>query len=283
LKKISPWLLGSGLITALILLPLIVILFSFTEGFSDVWKHLAETILGEISLNTFWLVLGVGSGTVFLGVSLAALVVFCEFPGRKYFEWLLVLPLAFPAYVLGFVWIGLLDYSAVIPTFLRETFEFNLLNWFQIRSRVGVILAMSFALYPYVYLLARQAFSSQGQSVWEASLVLGYKPLQIFFRVVLPMASPWIFAGFMIVMMDTLADFGTVSVFNYDTFTTAIYKAWFGLFSLSAARQLAAVLQLRGMAVCDTCLHILSRGELRLYVLSLLQRDLFPSGVLRVL
>lgn len=209
---------------------------------SDVWRHLSETVLFEIITNTLWLALGVAGGAALLGVSLAALVVFFDFPGRKPLEYLLILPFAIPTYVLGFVWIGLLDYSAVFPTFLRQEWGFDLLRFFQVRSRAGIIIVMTLALYPYVYLLARNAFSTQGKSVWEAAVSLGLRPRNILRKVSIPMAKPWILAGVLLVTMETLADFGTVSVFNYDTFTTGIYKAWFGLFSLPAAAQLSSVL-----------------------------------------
>jgi len=185
---------------------------------------------------------GVGSVAATLGVSLAWLTATCDFPGRKWLSWALLLPLAVPAYVLAFVFVGLFDYTGPIQTYARELV--GEVPFPPIRSTGGVILVMSLALYPYVYLIARNAFLTQGRRALEAAQSLGLTPWQAFFRVVLPMARPWIAGSVMLVLMETVADFGTVSVFNYDTFTTAIYKAWYGLFSLPAAAQLASLLVL---------------------------------------
>ncbi len=202
--------------------------------------HLAEFVLPELLLNTLWLLLGVGVNVAVLGISLAWLNAMCEFPGRVFFSWALLLPLAMPAYVLAFVLIGLLDFTGPLQTVLRQAF--GPLTLPSIRSRGGVILVMSLALYPYVYLIARNAFQSQGRAAMEAAQSLGMNRWQGFFKVALPMARPWIAAGVALALMETLADFGTVSTFNYDTFTTGIYKAWFSLFSLPAASQLASIL-----------------------------------------
>ena len=143
---------------------------------------------------------------------------------------------------LAFVFIGLFDFSGPIQTLLRTRFLENL-SWFpNIRSAGGVILVMSLALYPYVYLLARNAFQTQGKRILEVSQAFGYGRTKAFFRAALPMARPWIAGGSMLVLMETLADFGAVSIFNFDTFTTGIYKTWFGFFSLSAAAQLSSLL-----------------------------------------
>lgn len=225
----------------LVLLPVLVVMSSFLHPEPAVWQHLFEYVLGDLLVNTFWLILGVAIGTLLLGVSLAWLTAIYEFPGRRILSWALLLPMAIPAYVSAFVFIGLLDFTGPLQTWLREIFGTS--AWFpRIRSTGGVILVMSLALYPYVYLLARNAFSTQGKRALEAAQSLGHSQFSGFFRVALPMARPWIVGGLMLVLMETLADFGTVSVFNYDTFTTAIYKTWFGMFSLDAASQLASLL-----------------------------------------
>ena len=181
-------------------------------------------------------------GTALLGVSLAWFTAVCEFPGRGFFSWALFLPLAIPAYVIAFVALGLFDYVGPVQTALRAWLQSDL-AWFpNVRGRLGVIVVMVLAFYPYVYLLARNAFLTQGKRSLEAAQSLGFNRTQGFFKLSLPMARPWIAGGVMLALMETLADFGTVAVFNYDTFTTAIYKAWFGMFSLSAASQLASVL-----------------------------------------
>jgi len=237
----SGWRLIPFLVAALVLIPIGTVLSSFFAPASDIWQHLVATTLPGLLLNTFWLALGVVSGTALLGVSLAWLTAVCEFPGRKFFSWALLLPLAVPAYVTAFVMLGLFDFTGPLQTALRSWLGPD--AWFpEVRGRLGVITVMVLAFYPYVYLLARNAFLTQGKRSLEAAQSLGYNRTQGFFKVALPMARPWIAGGVMLALMETLADFGTVAVFNYDTFTTAIYKAWFGMFSLAAASQLASLL-----------------------------------------
>jgi iron(III) transport system permease protein len=237
---LNGWTLFALLIAALVLVPVVVTFSSFAHSEADILSHLAEFVLPELVMNTVWLALGVAAGVSILGVSLAWLTAVCEFPGRRVFSWALLLPLALPAYVSAFVAIGLLDFTGPLQTWLRDAF--GPLKLPEIRSRGGVIAIMSLALYPYVYLIAKNAFATQGAIALEAAQSLGYSRWKGFFTVALPMARPWIAAGIMLALMETLADFGTMAVFNYDTFTTAIYKAWYSLFSLPAAAQLASLL-----------------------------------------
>ena len=224
-------------------IPLAVVFSSLAHPDTSLWQHLAEHVLPGLLGNTFWLVLGVSLGVLILGVPLAWLTAVYQFPGRRFFSWALMLPLAMPAYVLAFVQVGLLDYTGPVQTLLRDWLGDNVLLP-EVRSRGGAILILSLAFYPYVFLLARSAFVTQGQRLLEAGQSLGLNRTQGFFRVALPLARPWIAAGLLLTLMETLADFGTVSILNYDTFTTAIYKAWFSMFSLPSAAQLASVLVL---------------------------------------
>ncbi len=240
---LQPIQLATLALAAMVALPLLVVFSGWLQPENTVWQHLVETVLTDLVLNTMVLLTGVASGVLVLGVGLAWLTTMCEFPGRRLFDWALMLPLAIPAYVLAFVAIGLFDYSGPVQTLMRNSFGNSL--WFPpIRSTGGVISVMVLVLYPYVYMLARSAFITQGHGTLEAARVLGLGPWSAFFRVALPMARPAIVAGISLALMETLADFGTVAVFNYDTFTTAIYKAWFGLFNLQAASQLASLLLL---------------------------------------
>ncbi|MEG1343207.1 MAG: iron ABC transporter permease, partial [Pseudomonas sp.] len=206
-----------------------------------------DTQMSRLLGNTLTLIVGVGVGVTLLGVSLAWLTSLCEFPGRRWLDWALMLPFAIPAYVLAFVFVGLLDFAGPVQTLLREWFGPMRLP--RVRSTGGVIIVLVLVFYPYVYLLARNAFLAQGKGLMEAARVLGHSPLQAFWRVALPMARPAIGAGVALALMETLADFGAVSVFNFDTFTTAIYKTWYGFFSLSSAAQLASLLLLAVMLV----------------------------------
>lgn len=225
------------------LLPLVVIVSASAVPEVAVWSHLARFVLPEVIVNTLKLVVGVALLAGSVGTLLAWLTAMCEFPGRKFFDWALLLPLAIPAYVFAFVAVGFLDYAGPLPTWLRSVFGAG--AWFPpIRSTGGAIVVLSLAMYPYVYLLARSAFLTQGPRALEAAQALGLSRGRAAWRVALPMARPWITAGVALVCMETLADFGAVSVFNYNTFTTAIYRAWFGMFSVSAALELAGVLMI---------------------------------------
>lgn len=225
------------------LAPLVVIGVASISPNAEIWSHLARFVLPEVFANTLVLVITVAAISGVLGTSLAWLTAMCEFPGRRFFEWALLLPLAVPAYVLAFVAVGFLDYSGPLQTLLRDVFGTS--SWFPpIRSVGGAALVLSLATYPYVYLLARSAFLTQGRRALEAAQSLGYSRGAASWKVALPMARPWIFAGIALTAMETLADFGAVYIFNARTFTTAIYGAWFGMRSVATALQLAGVLMI---------------------------------------
>lgn len=234
----------AGTVTVLMVLaPLLVVVMSWGSDQSEVWRHLIDTQLISLLRNTVVLAVGVSIGVTLLGVSLAWLVVMYEFPGRRWFDWGLMLPLAMPAYVLAFVVLGMFDFAGPLQQSLRALIGSGY-QYVDIRHELMVITVLVLVLYPYVYMLSRSAFLSQGSDVMEVARVLGASRRGAFFRVALPMARPAIIAGVSLAVMETLADFGTVAVFNYDTFTTAIYKSWFGLFNLQAAAQLASLLLL---------------------------------------
>lgn len=242
------------------LIPLLVVVTALLSPETQVWAHLARYVLPGVVANTVKLLVGVTIVAGCLGTGLAWLTSSYEFPGRRFFDWALLLPLAMPAYVLAFIAVGFLDYAGPLQSWLREVFGSS--HWFpKIRSTSGVVFVLALAFYPYVYLLARSAFMSQGKRASEAARTLGLSSGEAFIRVVLPMARPWIVAGLALVGMETLADFGAVSVFNYDTFTTAIYRAWFGMFSVRAALELAAVLLL--FVIVVFLLERRSRAQLR--------------------
>lgn len=246
----------------LVLVPLAVIVSALGDFDTEIWAFLLEYQLPELLKNTLWLVVGVGLGVCVLGTGLAWLTSMYEFPLRRFFSWAMMLPLAMPAYVLAFVQLGIFDYTGPISSWLREQ-----QGWQQglpdIRNGWGLWLVMSLTFYPYVYLLARNAFSSMGQRALEAGASLGLSPMLSFLKLALPMARPWIVGGMVLALMEVLADFGTVSVFGYDTFTTAIYQAWFDFFSIETAKQLASIL-IFGVLIL-LCLEQLSRGARRFH------------------
>lgn len=231
------------LVAALIAVPIVGITFSLFEPTDDL-AHLWRTLLPRYLETTVWLVLGVAAGTLAIGVSTAWLVTTCSFPFRRIFEWALVLPFAIPAYVLAYVYTDFLHHPGMVQTALREVTGWGPRDyWFpNIRSLGGAIFVFSLAFYPYVYLFARTAFLQQSAGVLEASRSLGCTPFAGFRRVALPLARPAIVAGLALALMETLADFGAVSHFGVQTFTTGIYKSWFSLNDKPLAGWLSAAL-----------------------------------------
>ncbi|MBW4460649.1 MAG: iron ABC transporter permease [Nodosilinea sp. WJT8-NPBG4] len=247
LPRPDGWTLGVGLIALVMLLPVAIILASLFTNSSDAWGHLASTVLPEYIRNSLVLMVGVGLGVLAIGVSTAWLVSTCQFWGRRWFEWLLLLPLAAPTYILAYVYTDTLEYFGPVQTALRGLFGWQRATdyWFpNIRSIEGAILLFSLTLYPYVYLLARVAFLEQSTATLEASRCLGCGPWRSFRTVALPLARPAIAAGTALALMETLNDFGTVAYFSVSTFTTGIYRTWFGMGDRPAAVQLSAVLLL---------------------------------------
>ena len=191
--------------------------------------------------------LGVGTLTLILGVPAAWYTAVCEFPGRRLFIWLLPLPLAFPAYIIAYTYSGLLDYPGPVQTFIREVYRVGtrgLLVPAPIRSLGGAIVMLGLVLYPYVFLLARASFLERSASALEVSRTLGYNVRQSFFRLALPLARPAIATGVSLALMETLADYGTVQYFGVSTFTTGIFRTFYGFDDITAASQLSAALLL---------------------------------------
>lgn len=229
-----------------IAVPVMVIVASLLGDYSPVWEHLLDTVLRDYVLNSLLLMLGVGAGTLLLGVSAAWLTAMCEFPGRRLFNWALLLPMAMPAYIIAYTYTGMLDYSGPVQGALRAWFDWGYGDYYfpRIRSLGGAVCMLSLVLYPYVYLLVRVAFSEQSTAVLEASRSLGKGPWATLFQVALPMARPALVAGTSLALMETLADFGTVDYFGVSAFTTGIFRTWYGLGELHTAAQLAAFLLL---------------------------------------
>ncbi|MGA9961319.1 MAG: iron ABC transporter permease [Azonexus sp.] len=244
-SKHSPLLAVAVIVALLAGLPVASVgLNIFVGGTSATWSHLAATVLPEYILNSLWLCLGVGVGVGTLGVTTAWLTAMHDFPGRRFFEWALVLPLAMPAYVMAYVYTDFLQFVGPLQTALREAFGWQHGDyWFpDVRSLPGAILMFVCVLYPYVYLLVRTAFLERASGMLEAARTLGMGPWRAFFAVSLPLARPAIVAGVALALMETLADYGTVAYFAVNTFTTGIYRAWFSLGDRVAAAQLAAML-----------------------------------------
>jgi iron(III) transport system permease protein len=244
------------LLVGVTLLPLVTVValaFGWNAGRvtteAGSWAHLLDTGLAAYVVNSVLLVLLVAVGVTLVGVGSAWLTVMCEFPGRSTVAWLLALPLALPAYVIAYAYTDFLQFSGPLQSGLRTLIGIDGLEWKargywfpEVRSLPGAALMFVLVLYPYVYLPVRAAFASGGASQFEAARTLGLSGGRAFIRVMLPLARPAIAGGVLLAMMETLADFGAVSYFGVETFTTGIYKAWFGLGDKATAARLACLL-----------------------------------------
>jgi len=239
-----PLAVSAFIIALFILLPILVVVATIFSGSFDVWQHLFSTVLSDYLINSFILMLGVGIGVVSIGVPTAWLTARCDFPGKKIFVWGLLLPLAMPAYIVAYTYTGMLDVAGPLQTSLRDMmgWEYGDYWFFDIRSLTGAILMLTLVLYPYVYLLSRAAFLEQSPSIAEVSRTLGYSGKRAFLILHLPMARPAIVTGLTLALMETLADYGTVQYFGVSTFTTGIFRTFYGFGDTAAAAQLAAVL-----------------------------------------
>jgi iron(III) transport system permease protein len=239
-------------------------LAAFTGDFGT-WRGLVGSVLPGYALNTLMLVSLVALGTAAVGAGAAWLVTMYRFPGSRVFEVLLVLPLAFPAYVLAYAYTYLLQHSGPLQTLLRDVTGWGPRDyWFpNVRSLPGAALMLICVFYPYVYLLARTAFAQQSISAYLAARTLGRGPWTAFWRVSLPMARPAIVGGVLLCIMETIADYGTVAHFSVRTFSTGIYQAWFSMGDRAAAAQLA--LCLLSFALILAVLERIQRGQARVY------------------
>ncbi|MEO1538137.1 MAG: iron ABC transporter permease [Pseudomonadota bacterium] len=248
-------------VAAICLLPLLGVVLAAAFGTGDTLAMLAETVLWRYTWTTLILVLIVGSGSIVIGVLTAWLVATCDFKGRRILEVALVVPLAFPAYVLAYAYTDVLDHPGIVQSTLRHVMGWGPRDyWFpEIRSLGGAASMLTLVLYPYVYLMARTAFRMQAATAFYAARSLGSSPARAFFRVSLPVARPAIAAGALLVVMETIADFGTVAHFSVQTFATGIYTSWFGLADRGAAAQLA--LGLLTISLLVAALEYMNRGR----------------------
>jgi iron(III) transport system permease protein len=231
-------------IAAFISLPVIVIVSYLVQANGELWQHLFDTVLNDYLINSLLLLLGVGAGVLLLGVPTAWLTSMCSFPGRRWLSWALLLPLAMPAYIIAYTYAGLLDFAGPVQSWIRDLTGLSYGDYwfFEIRSLGGAIIMMSLVLYPYVYLMARAAFLEQSVSSIEVGCSLGYSRWQALWKLALPMARPAIIAGLSLALMETLADYGTVQYYGVSTFTTGIFRTFYGYGDTAAAAQLAASL-----------------------------------------
>lgn len=241
------WSLAAVLIAALVLMPVAAVIWMALNPSENIWPHLLSTVMPRYTANTVILALGTGALSAAMGAGAAWLVSMYEFPGRRGLEWLLLLPLAVPAYIGAYALADFLDYSGPVQTALREAFGWTSARdyWFpRIRSIEAAILVLSAALYPYVYLLTRAALHEQSGSAYEVARALGAGPWALFRRVGLPLARPAIVAGSAIAMMEAVADYGVVSYFGVQTLNTGIFTTWLERRNAGGAAQIACMILL---------------------------------------
>ena len=243
-KILSVWYVIPILILILFLAPILVILSSVFSGYSENWQHIYNYVLADYVINSIILVAGVSVLVMTIGTVTAWIVTNYSFFGKKFFEWGLILPLAIPPYILAYTFTGLFDSYGTVNEIARNLFNLqaNVTVFPNIRNIYGAIIVFSFTLYPYVYLICRTAFLNQSRSMFEVGRTLGLSNTSIFFRLALPLVRPALIAGTMIVAMETLSDFGAVDHFAVSTFTTGIFRTWYGMYDLTTAMQLASML-----------------------------------------
>lgn len=266
----APWRLRLGflgwsslVVAALVVTPILAVVGNVFRASASTWAHLVSTVLPGYITNTFLLVIMVAAGVISIGVLSAWLVTAYRFAGQRALEWALILPLAMPAYVMAYAYTDWLQFTGPVQTALRDFTGWKAGEyWFpEIRSLYGAAAMFTFALYPYVYLLARSAFLEQSRTAIEAGRLLGYSAWGSFWRVALPLARPAVAAGTALALMETLADFGVVSYFAVQTFTTGIYRAWLSLGDVVAAAQLST--GLLGFVLIVLVLERMQRGGAR--------------------
>lgn len=241
------WRAGSWLLALLLFTPVLALVFLAFSPTGEIFQHLINTVLGSYILNTITLITGVGLLGLIMALPAAWIMASCELPGKKHLQWLLVLPLAMPSYVIAYIYTDLFEYAGPVQRALRDLTGWqSAADYYfpEIRSMGGAISILALVLYPYLYLLARTAFLEQSQSQVLASRLLGCSPASSFFKISIPMARPAIITGLALMGMETLADFATVSYFAIPTLTTAVYDTWLGYGSLNAAAKISAIMLL---------------------------------------
>lgn len=262
-KRFYWWNNWAGLACIVLLLvsiPILTIIFQLSDTPGSHWEYISSRIFSVYLSGTLWILAGVALCTFVIGVGMAWLVSAYEFPGRKELEWLLILPLAFPSYMMAYAYVGILEYTGPVHTWIRE-----LTNWtitgplIDIMNIPGAVFIFTISLFPYVYVVCRTSFISRSREVQEAAHLLGSSNLQTFFKIALPLARPAIAGGIALAAMEVLNDYGTVKYFGLDTFTTGIFRAWFSFGDLNTGIRLAGILTILVMVLIG--LEYRSRGN----------------------
>lgn len=273
------WNTGIVALASFITLPLLVLFGSWAQPDWSIWAHLLDTVLADYVINSIILAAGVGVGTFLLGTSCAWFVVRYRFPFRNIIQWALLLPLAIPGYIIAYTYTGILDFSGPVQTLIRDLSGLRYGQyWFpELQSLSGAIVMLALVLFPYVYLMAMTAFKAQSSSLYYAAKSMGLNKRQYFLRIALPMARPALLTGAALTMMEAFADYGTVQYFGVPTFTTGIFRVWFGMNSPLTAAQLSSCLCLFVLGLL--LLEQYSRRKQRFYQLGQKSTRLEPQTV----
>lgn len=266
---VSPWSVGAFVIAAIVLAPILAVIWIAFHPVENIWPHLLSTTLPRYVRTTLILMLAVGFFAASTGAVTAWLITRYDFAGRRWIEWALLLPLAIPAYVGAYALVDFLEYAGPVQTALREVFGWQTSRdyWFpEIRSLGAAIVVLSAALFPYVYILARAAFREQSGAGEEVAQSLGAGAFGRFWRVGLPLARPAIAAGTAIVMMETVNDFGTVDYFAVQTLTTGIFSVWLESNNAGGAAQIATVVL--GLVIFLVTMEKISRRKFQFFSLT---------------
>ena len=240
------WKILPFFVAGLFIAPVVIVFFSILGPYSGNWQHLVDYVLLDYVSTSLYLVGGVTLLALSIGISTAWVVTNYNFTGKAIFEWALILPLAIPSYILAYTFTGLFDSYGDANNFIRKLFDLEQSYIFfpNVRNIPGAIIVFAFTLYPYVYLVTRNSFLNQSRSLKEAGRLLGLSQFQVFYKIVLPLARPAFIGGVMLVIMETLSDFGAVDHFAVQTLTTGIFRTWYGLYDLDTAMQLSSLLLL---------------------------------------
>lgn len=243
-RKFNIWTVISILGVVLVLLPSLHIFLDLFSDSTENWNHIKEYLLKEYIINSLILTTFTALFTVIIGVALAWVIVAYDFPLRKFFKWALILPMAIPANIGAYTYSGMLSYTGIIQTNLRKIGYIVNPKWFDIMSINGAIFIFTIFLFPYVYLVTKSFLGKQSSALVENARVLGKNSIEIFFQVVLPISKVSIIGGAILVILEVLGDFGVVSYFGINTFSTAIFTTWFGMYDLNSAIRLAGILMI---------------------------------------
>jgi iron(III) transport system permease protein len=249
LRRLVPdgWTLGALVIAGIVVAPMLAVLWLAFHPAENIWPHLISTVLPRYLTTTFTLMAGVGLLAGAAGTGAAWLVTMYRFPGRGWLVHALLFPLAIPAYVGAYALVDFLDYSGGLQTAMRAAFGWKSARdyWFpEVRSTWAAAAVLASALYPYVYLLTRQALREQSGSIYEVARALGLNGWQVFWRLGLPLARPAIAVGVALALMETVADFGTVQHFGVQTLTTGVFSTWLNGNNAGGAAQISGVILL---------------------------------------